>query len=51
MQGFATLGRVYLRKLEDEWAGSAGDEKALPHLRKLGAIFVRGMIYCGIRRR
>ena len=49
--GFATLGQVYLRRLEDTWADNAGTEKSLPFLRKLAAIFVRGMIYCGIRGR
>ena len=48
---FATLGRVYLRRLEDAWADNAGDEKALPDLRKLSAIFIRAMVYCGVRRR
>jgi hypothetical protein len=45
---FATLGRVYLRRLEEAWANSAGNEEALPFLRKLAAIFIRGMIYNGI---
>jgi len=49
--GFATLGRRYLRHLEDAWADNAGNELALPHLRKLSAIFLRGMIYCGISQR
>lgn len=51
VQGFATLGRVYLRKMEDTWAAHEGDEAALPYLRKLAAIFVRGMLYCGVRER
>jgi hypothetical protein len=51
VQGFATLGRVYLREMEDLWASSAGSEQALPSMRKLAAIFVRGMAYCGIRHR
>ena len=49
--GFFTLGRVYLRRGEDAWADNAGTELCLPSLRKLAAIFVRGMIYCGIRPR
>jgi hypothetical protein len=66
--GFATLGRRYLRKLEDDWADNPGTlnarrtiarfeepevvvESALHDLRKLSAIFLRGMIYCGIRNR
>lgn len=49
--GFFTLGRVYLRRGEDAWADNAGTEKCLPSLRKLAAIFIRGMIYCGIRAR
>jgi hypothetical protein len=48
---FATLGRVYLRRLEDVWADNPGVEEALPSLRKLAAIFIRGMIYSGIRYR
>jgi len=55
--GFATLGRRYLRHLEDHWADQPGTddppvvEDALNDLRKLAAIFIRGMIYCGIRMR
>lgn len=61
---FATLGRRYIRKLEDNWADNPGEyighhnglptyavPKNLDDLRKLAAIFVRGMIYCGIRTR
>lgn len=48
---FATLGRVYLRRLEEAWSNDAGIEAALPFLRKLAAIFTRGMIYSGIRYR
>lgn len=59
---FATLGRRYLRKLEDDWADNPGTvnmqhgaavvvEAALHDMRKLSAIFLRGMIYCGIRTR
>ena len=56
--GFATLGRVYLRKLEDAWSSTAGEiqedgsiqvPEALHGLRKVAAIFVRAMIYNGIR--
>lgn len=49
--GFATLTRVYLRRLEDSWADNAGTEASLPFLRKIAGIMVRGMIYCGIRYR
>jgi hypothetical protein len=49
--GFFTLGEVYLRRGEDAWADNAGTEACLPGLRKLAAIFTRGMIYCGIRSR
>jgi hypothetical protein len=49
--GFATLGRVYLSRLEAAWSDNAGTEASLPFLRKLAAIFIRGMIYCGIRAR
>jgi hypothetical protein len=48
-EGFATLGRVYLRRLEDSWSDNPGNEKSLPFLRKLAGIFIRGMIYNGIR--
>ena len=48
---FATLARVYLRKLEDNWAMNEGNELALHDLRKCAAIFVRAMIYCGVRER
>jgi hypothetical protein len=47
--GFFALGRVYLRRGEDAWADNAGTEACLPSLRKLAAIFIRGMIYCGVR--
>jgi len=49
--GFLTLGRRYLRETEDLWADNAGDELALNGLRKLAAIFIRGMVYSGIRSR
>ena len=53
VQGFATLARVYIRRLEDHWADLPGPvvEPALNDLRKLAAIFVRAMIYCGVRER
>lgn len=47
--GFFTLGEVYLRRGEDAWADNAGTEACLPSLRKLAGIFIRGMVYCGIR--
>ena len=49
--GFFTLGRRYIRLGEDLWADNAGTEPCLPSLRKLAAIFVRGMVYCGVRKR
>lgn len=48
---FAALGRVYLRRLEDAWADNAGDGAAIPVLRKLAGIFIRSMVYCGIKSR
>lgn len=47
--GFFCLARTYLRRGEDAWADNPGVEACLPSLRKLAAIFIRGMIYCGIR--
>jgi hypothetical protein len=55
--GFTTLGRHYLAKTEEAWVSQAAIEttgqveEALEGLRKLAGIFVRGMIYCGIRKR
>lgn len=55
--GFATLARVYLRKVEDDWANNPGVGKpaqvpeALDGLRKVAAILVRSMAYCGVRYR
>ena len=49
--GFFTLARRYLRKGEDEWADNPGPELALHALRKIAAIAIRGMIYCGVRHR
>jgi hypothetical protein len=50
---FAALGRRYLRHLENHWADQPGPvvEDCLHDLRKLAAIFLRGMIYCGIQER
>lgn len=55
--GFLTLGRVYQRKAEEDWAskpatpGTEQVEEALHGLRKLAGIYIRAMIYNGIRRR
>lgn len=49
--GFFTLARVYLRRGENAWADTAGNELALHGLRKVAAICVRGMVYCGVRYR
>ena len=55
--GFLTLGRVYQRKVEDVWASTPATgeppqvEEALHGLRKVAGIFVRAMIYNGIRKR
>ena len=64
--GFLTLGRRYQRAAENAWADNPGEyvseaamsnpsgiavPAALHGLRKLAAIYVRGMIYCGIVRR
>lgn len=50
--GFLTLGRRYERKVEDDWADQAAPvEDALHGLRKLSAIYLRAMIYCGVRKR
>lgn len=56
---FATLGRRYLRLLEDHWADNPAEQavegwvvtSALNDLRKLAAVFVRAMAYCGVRKR
>lgn len=48
---FLTLGQVYLNKTAEDWAMNKGDELALHGLRKIAAIFVRGMVYCGNRER
>jgi len=49
--GFLTLGRRYLRLAENDWADNAGPDKAIHQLRKLAAIFVRAMVYCGMLKR
>ena len=55
--GFLTLARRYERKIENDWADlpGVGDpaqvEEALHGLRKVSAIYLRAMIYCGIRNR
>ncbi len=49
--GFLTLGRVYAHKAAVDWSDHAGDELALHGLRKLAAIYLRGMVYCGVRKR
>lgn len=58
--GFVTLGRRYVRLLEDAWADNPGTvqdngtvqvEEALNGLRKVAAIFVRAMVYNGVRER
>jgi hypothetical protein len=46
---FLTLGQVYLDAASRDWALNEGDELALHGLRKLAAIFVRGMTFCGVR--
>lgn len=48
---YLTLGRVYLDKAATDWAMNEGDELALHGLRKIAAIFIRGMTYCGVRYR
>jgi len=55
--GFLTLGRRYIRKVEDDWADNPGEgtppqvPQALNGLRKLAAIFTRAMIYNGVLKR
>ena len=58
--GFLTLGKRYIRKTEDLWADNPGEHQpegtvkvtsSLHGLRKIAAIFLRGMIYNGIRNR
>jgi hypothetical protein len=53
--GFITLGRRYIRKLEDDWADNPGEgnpcqvPQALHGLRKVAAVFTRAMICNGVR--
>ena len=58
--GFLTLARVYQRETENAWAknpATLGDgftpqvEEALHGLRKCAGIFVRAMMYNGVRSR
>jgi hypothetical protein len=42
---------TYVRKAEDAWTLSAGDEPALDQLRKVAAIAVRALIQYGCPRR
>lgn len=56
--GFLTLGRRYMRSTEDAWADQAATEgsppqvpMALDGIRKLAGIFVRAMVYNGVRHR
>ncbi|RDJ35313.1 MAG: hypothetical protein DWQ19_10895 [Crenarchaeota archaeon] len=51
--GFVVLGNRYIRKIEDDWADQPGPvvEDALHGLRKVATIFLRGMVYCGVRPR
>lgn len=52
---FCSLGRRYIDRCEKSWADEPADsesgqvETALHDMRKVAAIFIRGMIYCGIR--
>ncbi len=46
--GFLTLGERYIRKTADTWVDEAGDAAGPHGMRKLAAIFLRGMIYLGI---
>ena len=51
-QEFATLGRVYLRTLEEEWAKKHNvNNECLDKLRILAATFLRAVIYCGSKER
>jgi hypothetical protein len=53
--GFCTLGRRYIRKLEDDWADNPGEgspcqvPQALHGLRKVAAVFTRAMVCNGVR--
>ena len=48
--GFLTLARVYERRVEEVWANEPAPViNALHGLRKVAAIYIRAMVYCGIR--
>ena len=49
--GFLTLGRRYMARAEIAWADNDDRTLALHELRKLAAIFVRAMVYCGAQSR
>lgn len=62
---FCAMGRLYIDRTVADWADNPGVAikvpgkvgvpvqvpKALDGLRKVAAIFLRGMIYCGVRHR
>ena len=49
--GFYTLLRRYLTIAEANWADHAGCDAAKDDLRRLAGIAMRGMVYCGHRKR
>jgi len=50
--GFLTLARRYERLIEEDWADRpAPVEEALHGLRKVAAIYIRAVAYCGVRYR
>ncbi|MBK1666588.1 hypothetical protein CKO28_00840 [Rhodovibrio sodomensis] len=50
--GFLTLAGVYERDTAEAWARNPGPvEEAMHGMRKIAAIYVRGMIKTGIRHR
>ncbi|TDW20423.1 hypothetical protein EV128_12553 [Rhizobium azibense] len=49
--GFTSLMNVYVRKTEEDFAMLPTNEPALHGLRKMAGIAIRGMVYCGVRRR
>ncbi|KKM14082.1 hypothetical protein LCGC14_1391330 [marine sediment metagenome] len=51
LPGFLTLGRRYMARAEAAWADKNDPTDALHELRKLAAIFVRAMVYCGVESR
>jgi len=51
LPGFLTLGRRYMARAEAAWADNDDEAVALHELRKLAAIFVRAMVYCGAESR